>query len=81
MTPLLGWTFIAATVGLVINSLENSSDLFSKIISAFLSLSWTVISFLVLLILIIEGKRPNHITQVIHTNAKKILGRAVDRTF
>lgn len=58
MTPLLGWTFIAATVGLIINSLENSSDFFGKIISAILGLSWTVISFLVLPILIVEGKGP-----------------------
>ncbi len=58
ITPLLGWTFIAATVGLIINSLENSSDSFGKIISVVLGLSWTVISFLVLPILIIEGKGP-----------------------
>ncbi|MDZ7719844.1 MAG: DUF6159 family protein [Balneolaceae bacterium] len=58
ITPLLGWTFIASTVGLIINSLENSSDSIGKIFSAFLGLSWTVISFLVLPILIVEGKGP-----------------------
>lgn len=58
ITPLLGWTFIAATVGLIINSLENSSDSVGKIFSAFLGLSWTVVSFLVLPILIIENKGP-----------------------
>lgn len=58
LSPLLGWTFIAATVGLIINSLENSSDLIGKIVSALLGISWTVVSFLVLPILIIEGKGP-----------------------
>ena len=58
ITPLLGWTFIAATVGLLINSLENSSDTVGKIFSSILGLSWTVISFLVLPILIIENKGP-----------------------
>jgi hypothetical protein len=58
ITPLLGWTFIAATVGLIINSIENSSDSVGKIFSAFLGLSWTVISFLVLPILIVEGHGP-----------------------
>lgn len=58
ITPLLGWTFIAATVGLIINSMENSSDTVGKIFSAVLGLSWTVISFLVLPILIIENKGP-----------------------
>lgn len=58
ITPLMGWTFIAATVGLIINSIENSSDSVGKIFSAFLGLSWTVISFLVLPILIVEGHGP-----------------------
>jgi hypothetical protein len=55
---LLGWTAIAATIGLILNSIENQSDKIGKIVIAMLGLSWTVISFLVLPILIIEGKGP-----------------------
>ena len=58
LTHLLGWTFIASSVGLILNSLENQSDAIGKIVIGFLGLSWTVISFLVLPILIIEGKGP-----------------------
>ncbi len=55
---LLGWTFIAASVGLLLNTIENQSDKFGKILTGFLGLSWTVISFLVLPVLIIEKKGP-----------------------
>jgi hypothetical protein len=55
---LAGWTLIAATVGLIINSLENQSDKFGSLLTGILGLSWTVISFLVLPILVIENKGP-----------------------
>lgn len=58
IAPLAGWTLIAATVGLIINSLENQSDKFGSIITGILGLSWTVISFLVLPILVIENRGP-----------------------
>lgn len=57
-SSLLGWTFIAATVGLILNTIENQSDTIGKIVISFLGLSWTVISFLVLPILVIEGMGP-----------------------
>lgn len=56
--PLTGWALIAATVGLIINSLENQSDRFGSLFTGLLGLSWTVISFLVLPILVIENKGP-----------------------
>jgi hypothetical protein len=56
--PLLGWTLIASTIGLILNSIENQSDKIGRIVIAFIGLSWTVLSFLVLPILIVEGKGP-----------------------
>ena len=58
LVPLLGWTAIASTVGLILNTIENQSDKIGRIVIAFLGLSWTVVSFLVLPILIVEGKGP-----------------------
>jgi len=56
--PLTGWALIAATVGLIINTLENQSDKFGSLFTGILGLSWTVVSFLVLPILVIEKKGP-----------------------
>ncbi|PWN05803.1 DUF6159 family protein [Rhodohalobacter mucosus] len=58
IVPLLGWTVIASTVGLILNTIENQSDKIGRIVIAFFGLSWTIISFLVLPILIVEGKGP-----------------------
>ncbi|MEX2602216.1 MAG: DUF6159 family protein [Balneolaceae bacterium] len=55
---LAGWALIAATIGLIINSLENQSDKFGSLFTGILGLSWTVVSFLVLPILVIENKGP-----------------------
>lgn len=58
ISAIMGWTFIAATVGLILNTIENQSDTIGRIVMSFLGLSWTVISFLVLPILVIEGMGP-----------------------
>ena len=58
IVALIGWTAIASTVGLILNSIENQSDTIGKIVMGILGLSWTVLSFLVLPILIVEGKGP-----------------------
>jgi len=55
---LLGWTAIAATVGIILNSIENQSDIIGKIVAGLIGLSWTVTSFLVLPVLVIERKGP-----------------------
>ena len=58
LAHLLGWTAIAATVGIIINSIENQSDFIGKIVAGLIGLSWTVTSFLVLPVLVIERKGP-----------------------
>ncbi|MDZ7755880.1 DUF6159 family protein [Rhodohalobacter sp.] len=58
LAHLLGWTAIAATVGIIINTIENQSDFIGKIVAGLIGLSWTVTSFLVLPVLVIERKGP-----------------------
>ena len=58
MPHLLGWTAIAATIGIIINSIENQSDFVGKLVAGLIGLSWTVTSFLVLPVLVIEQKGP-----------------------
>lgn len=56
--PLAAWALIAATIGLILNIIENQSDKFGKIITGLLGMSWTLVSFMVLPILIIENRGP-----------------------
>jgi hypothetical protein len=56
--PLAAWALIAATIGLILNIIENQSDKIGKIITGLLGMSWTLVSFMVLPILIIENRGP-----------------------
>ncbi len=58
LSHLLGWTAIAATIGFIINSIENQSDFIGKLVAGLIGLSWTVTSFLVIPVLVIEQKGP-----------------------
>jgi hypothetical protein len=55
---LAAWALIAASIGLILNIIENQSDKIGKIISGLLGMSWTLVSFMVLPILIIENRGP-----------------------
>ena len=56
--PLAAWALIAATIGLILNIIENQSDKIGKIVTGLLGISWTLVSFMVLPILIIENRGP-----------------------
>jgi hypothetical protein len=56
--PLAAWALIAATIGLILNIIENQSDKIGKIVTGLLGMSWTLVSFMVLPILIIENRGP-----------------------
>lgn len=82
---ILGWSLIATTVGLLLSALENSHNVFEKIIGALLSFGWSVATYFVIPILVMEDlgpiaaiKRSGHIfgrgwKKVISVNALLIL--------
>lgn len=77
--PLAAWALIAASIGLILNIIENQSDKIGKIITGLLGMSWTLISFMVLPILIIENRGPveslkTSITMLKGTWGEQILG-------
>lgn len=61
--PILGWSLLSATVGLILNMLSNNSKNKGKrgiggIISSIMGAAWNVITFLVVPILAVEGLGP-----------------------
>ena len=57
--PLIfGWALVSATVGLILRIIEDRSKTVGKIVAGLLGLAWTVVSFLVVPILVIEKKGP-----------------------
>jgi hypothetical protein len=59
MLPLIvAWAFVAATVGIILRMIEDKSELLGKIVAGILGLAWSVVTFLVVPILVIEQKGP-----------------------
>lgn len=55
---IFGWAVVSATVGLILRVIEDRSDRIGQIVAGLLGMAWTVISFLVVPILVIENKGP-----------------------
>ena len=55
---IIVWSLVAATVGLVLRAIEERSDMFGRIVAGFLGLAWTIVSFLVIPIFVVEKKGP-----------------------
>jgi hypothetical protein len=55
---IIGWALVSATIGLLLRVIEERSKLAGKIIASVLGAAWTVMSFLVVPILVVERKGP-----------------------
>jgi protein-S-isoprenylcysteine O-methyltransferase Ste14 len=55
---IAGWALIAGTVGLILRIAEDRSDRVGQIIAGVLGTAWTVMTFLVVPVLVIENKNP-----------------------
>ncbi len=58
LPQIVGWALLAATVGLILQIIEQRSEKVGRIISSLLGLAWSVTTFLVVPILVVERKGP-----------------------
>lgn len=58
LPQILGWAVVTSTVGLILRAIEERVGLIGQIVVAVLGMTWTVTSFLVIPVLINEGKGP-----------------------
>ena len=58
LPAIAGWAVLAATVGLVLRMIEERSSLVGKIVAGLLGMAWSITSFLVVPILVIENESP-----------------------
>jgi hypothetical protein len=57
--PLIaGWALVSATVGLVLRMIEERSEWVGRLVSGLLGMAFTVVSFLVVPVLVVERKGP-----------------------
>lgn len=58
LPQIAGWSLISATVGMVLRIIEERLELVGRIVAGLLGMAWSVTSFLVVPILVIEKKYP-----------------------
>lgn len=52
---ILPWAIISATVSIILRSLEERAGLVGRLVIGFVGMAWTVVTFLVLPVIVIEG--------------------------
>lgn len=55
---ILGWALVSATVGLVLHAIEERSEKVGRFVVSLLGMAWTVVTYLVVPILVIDRKGP-----------------------
>lgn len=55
---IAGWAVVSATVGLILRLIEDRSDRVGQIVAGLFGAAWTLVSFLVVPILVVENKNP-----------------------
>src|SRR5262249_29676200 len=55
---IAGWAVVSATVGLVLRMIEERSEKIGRLVSGLVGMGWTLVSFLVVPILVVENRSP-----------------------
>lgn len=58
LPQILGWALVSATVGLILRAIEERSEWVGQIVAGILGAVWTMTTFLVVPVLVVEGKGP-----------------------
>src|SRR6266581_3172015 len=58
LPAIAGWAILSATVGLILRVIEDRSEKVGRFVAGLLGAAWTLVSFLVIPILVVENKNP-----------------------
>jgi hypothetical protein len=77
LPQILAWALVSATVGMLLKAVENAHEKAGAIISALLGTAWTVITFFVVPVLVVERVGPFEAIQRSLSILKKTWGEAL----
>lgn len=81
LPAIAGWALISATVGLILRIIEDKSDKIGQLVAGLLGMAWTMVSFMVVPILVLEGKGPLAALQDSASLLKKTWGEQLVSNF
>jgi hypothetical protein len=58
LPQILGWAFVSATVGLLLRMLQNRRNKLGRILIGLIGMAWSIATFLVIPVLVVERKGP-----------------------
>jgi len=80
--PLIfGWALVAATVGLILRILEDRLEKVGRFVAGLLGMAWSVVTFLVIPVLVVEKKGPGAALKESTTLLKKTWGEQLIGNF
>jgi hypothetical protein len=77
LPQIVAWSLLSATVGLALNLIESSSERAGRIVSAILGTAWSVITYLVVPVLVMERASPVDAVKRSMSLVKKTWGEAL----
>ncbi len=81
LPAIAGWAVVSATVGLVLRIIEERSEKIGRFVAGLLGMAWTLVSFLVIPILVVENKGPLSALKESTQLLKKTWGEQLAGTF
>src|SRR5262249_2561179 len=77
LPELLAWAFVSATVGLILRLIENANEKIGSFVSAILGSAWTVVTYFVVPVLVVEGVGPMQAIQRSWQILRKTWGESI----
>jgi Family of unknown function (DUF6159) len=74
---LLAWAFVSATVGLILKLIENANEKIGSFVSAILGSAWTVVTYFVVPVLVVERVGPMQAIQRSWQILRKTWGESI----
>ncbi len=78
---IIGWALVSATVGLIIRIIEDRSDKIGSFVAGLIGMAWTIISFFVVPVLVLENKGPIKALQESTSLLKRTWGEQLTSRF
>ncbi len=78
---IIGWAVVSATVGLALRIIEDRSKKVGAIIAGLLGIAWSLMTFLVVPVIVVEGKGPIEAVKVSAGAIKRTWGEQVVGNF
>lgn len=77
LPQIIAWALLSATIGLILKVIESFSERFGEIVSGLLGMAWSIVTYLVVPVLVMEKANPMEAVKRSTSLVKKTWGEAL----